>query len=596
MATRRLLGACLASMVLVWAGRGALPALAQVDASGAAGGPPTVKQAAAFSTSAGVNDMLLPAVPPSAGAARHAAPVSDTASPAEPTQRTLADRLRAWDEATRRNAQLQVELPAAAAAQRGLAYDIEAAWTAGAYDAALAQLEWLESTGAPVAVGVSWLNPLPGATLRSFNDVRIGTRSISASAALDYDAASKKLFAVIRWDNANGWGAYMSTDAGQTWTETYFWNAGAGQHALSVDMTVVSGYVYVGYVTSDFPAEGRMRRLLVSTGAADSVYSYQVAVNAGTSTFTEAKVASNADSYSNRVYFAARQSDNTLRFVWDVSTDGATFSEQSPAGVPACLGGLDVCWNPGYALYYAYISYIGTDNKVYVLRTSGSTWSVATSTTFDGTHLRSAISAWADHVICAHELQMTNGQGIRYFISHDGGGVWDYYNYVAEPAAGEGPYQMADVTARGGAGTAVVFSQETGEPDEVLIRYRRNYAPGVWHDAILINDHDVSTGTWNVLSWVPRATTSTNELSYGMIYTDGLASYYSHLGRLPGDLNCDDVVGFGDINPFVLALTNAAGYATLYPDCDAMNGDINADNVLNFGDINPFVTLLTSGS
>lgn len=36
---------------------------------------------------------------------------------------------------------------------------------------------------------------------------------------------------------------------------------------------------------------------------------------------------------------------------------------------------------------------------------------------------------------------------------------------------------MADVTARGGAGTAIVFTHETGEPDDVLIRYRRNYAP-----------------------------------------------------------------------------------------------------------------------
>jgi hypothetical protein len=59
-----------------------------------------------------------------------------------------------------------------------------------------------------------------------------------------------------------------------------------------------------------------------------------------------------------------------------------------------------------------------------------------------------------------------------------------------------------------------------------------------------------------------------------------------------GDLDCSQVVDFGDINPFVLALTNPAAYATAFPDCDIMNGDINEDGSVNFGDINPFVALL----
>ncbi len=60
-----------------------------------------------------------------------------------------------------------------------------------------------------------------------------------------------------------------------------------------------------------------------------------------------------------------------------------------------------------------------------------------------------------------------------------------------------------------------------------------------------------------------------------------------------GDLNCDGNVDFGDINPFVLALTNPAGYAAQYPNCDRLNADINGDGVVDFGDINPFVRLLT---
>lgn len=61
-----------------------------------------------------------------------------------------------------------------------------------------------------------------------------------------------------------------------------------------------------------------------------------------------------------------------------------------------------------------------------------------------------------------------------------------------------------------------------------------------------------------------------------------------------GDLNCDGEVDFGDINPFILALSNPAGYMAQFPDCDIKNGDINQDGKVDFGDINPFVTLLTN--
>jgi len=67
------------------------------------------------------------------------------------------------------------------------------------------------------------------------------------------------------------------------------------------------------------------------------------------------------------------------------------------------------------------------------------------------------------------------------------------------------------------------------------------------------------------------------------------------LSSVPADMNCDFVVDFGDINPFVLALTNPAAYAVAYPTCDIMNGDINGDGSVDFGDINPFVECIIEG-
>ena len=73
---------------------------------------------------------------------------------------------------------------------------------------------------------------------------------------------------------------------------------------------------------------------------------------------------------------------------------------------------------------------------------------------------------------------------------------------------------------------------------------------------------------------------------------DGLSLVY--LAR-PGDMNCDGVVDFDDINAFVLALSNPDAYALQYPDCPLGNRDLDGNGVCDFGDINPFVAIL-SGS
>jgi hypothetical protein len=83
----------------------------------------------------------------------------------------------------------------------------------------------------------------------------------------------------------------------------------------------------------------------------------------------------------------------------------------------------------------------------------------------------------------------------------------------------------------------------------------------------------------------------------GTYYGDGSVCW-SGLCILRGDLNCDGAVDFGDINPFVLYLSNNAAWQAAYPDCSALNGDIDGDGTYgqwSFGDINPFVALLTGG-
>jgi len=63
-----------------------------------------------------------------------------------------------------------------------------------------------------------------------------------------------------------------------------------------------------------------------------------------------------------------------------------------------------------------------------------------------------------------------------------------------------------------------------------------------------------------------------------------------------GDANCDGVVNFDDIDPFVAALTGPAAWSAALggAPCDYLcANDINADGSVNFDDIDPFVAVLS---
>ena len=64
---------------------------------------------------------------------------------------------------------------------------------------------------------------------------------------------------------------------------------------------------------------------------------------------------------------------------------------------------------------------------------------------------------------------------------------------------------------------------------------------------------------------------------------------------LIGDLNCDGVVNYGDIDPFVLALTGQAAYEAWYPNCRWLNADCNNDGTVDYADIDAFVAVLSGG-
>jgi hypothetical protein len=509
------------------------------DPSGAPAGyrvaPVAVPQAPA-----GLNDMLQPLAPLAVAAPARAVPTDlDNAAPPSWSSVALWERLTAFTPAQRVNAAIELELGGSAGpADRLAAARIQELWGEGRYDEAIAELRSYENAGGRAALGIAWKEPVAReeafatagalATSGGGTDVRIGTRTGGHITTLEEDAASGALYAVVAWGATSGgeawWTVNRSTDNGATWTETYVWTGGASSGIVDMSATVVGGYVYIGYVSGDAANEYRLRRCLASTGGVDNAYSYHTVVDVGTLTIREVTVVSNAMSSNNRVYCFAIQSDNAVRHFWTVASTATSFTESSPVGASASQG-LDATWNPGYASCYLQMCYSGTDGKMHVQRYSG-TWSDVTLLTSNVLHRHGAsVSSYHDVVICAYEYQMTNGQGIAYGISYDGGASgWDLYNYVFEPASGEGPYQCPDVDTHNGVGCAIIASHEEGEPDAVYCRKRAVFAPGVWEDKWKFNDNDVQTGTQTTLAHVPMLDAPC--FSLGAIYFYGTTPYF----------------------------------------------------------------------
>ena len=113
----------------------------------------------------------------------------------------------------------------------------------------------------------------------------------------------------------------------------------------------------------------------------------------------------------------------------------------------------------------------------------------------------------------------------------------------------------------------------------------------------------VSGSVW--VTGVQVVTANQNGGGFLVTWTDGRAGggqvdVYGQLVDVVGlwgvgDLNCDGLLNAFDIDPFVMAITDVAGYTAAFPDCDYMLADVNGDGAVNAFDIDPFVLLLTGG-
>jgi hypothetical protein len=398
-------------------------------------------------------------------------------------------------------------------------------WNTGLHSEAIAALEDLEATGTPFAVMISWDRPLVDSPQKVYTDKRLGgARTGGQDAALDFDAGTGNLFAMIVWED--GWSMNMSTDRGVTWVETHYYS---GVTAIA-DMVVSGDYAWVGYSASgDSFHSSRFRRFDVATGLHDDVYGWEVVADESPNTMIELVVTSNAPDDNNRIYIAYLVDEtDSVHFWWD-DLSGTSFAAIPPA-ISNARESLDMAWNP-YAVsdHYRWISYIGTDNKVHVWRSSGSTWNLEVSRSFTGLVARTAISAYSDHIYCAFECQSEPGKtGVCYLVTDDAGvSSWladDAYWPTGSEVSGFSP----DISVRSGSNRAVVFSSETGDIDDVYYVTRSGWSVGGWSDPVWYNTHDHISGEATYIEWLGAL----GVFSYGMIYFDGTGDHAPYFDLL----------------------------------------------------------------
>ena len=284
----------------------------------------------------------------------------------------------------------------------------------------------------------------------------------------------------------------ISTNGGATWAETYDWSSSVG--VTDVSAVVVADFVYVGYTYSTTANEFRLRRCRVADGSSDEGYTFETVVNAGAGD-VHRPPRGLAEAYRSYNRLLLRHPE---RHALVSPGRGDDLAEFTPATFNAAAA-LDATWNPAYTSRFLFVSYAGTDGNVHVQRFNGAAWRDTAIASASAVARPTAISAYADNVICAYEYAYAEGTGIRYSISYDAGDSRAPGTLAIPDGATVYSYMAPDVDAHDGHGTAVTYAAEMGEPDAVFYQVRWGFQPGGWSDQIPFNDLDVVTGTETTL-------------------------------------------------------------------------------------------------
>ncbi len=381
------------------------------------------------------------------------------------------------------NANIELNLSSNASKQvKEICIAIEINWQKGLYKEAIELFKNLGQYTDPdqIEIGISWQRPLTTTDANKWgSDVRIGNRDYIYETAFDIHWVSGNLFAVLLFDNPGGtaWAVYISTDKGQTWNETYYWNA--LYQINSITAGVADEHLYVIFSRGSDQDQALVYRFDVTDGARvdfPDASQYQTAfTTTSPESIEEVRLVTNQDYESStiRLYLAAITSDDNLKFYWD-DENANSWSFVDPL-ISDADKGLSICINENYSDYWTFMSYIDSQDSLNILGFGNTaTWDRLLAKTVNGTFPRyTSIGAYNDTVHCVYEFNGVNLHN-RYQVSYTGGNVWLWGTVEDTTTISESPA----LSAREGGGVGIIWRYYS-TPREGRFTWR-NYGGWPW--------------------------------------------------------------------------------------------------------------------
>jgi len=401
----------------------------------------------------------------------------------EPVWMTL-ERMTTKD---RKNSEISVELePNATQQALDMAKQIENLWNSGKYEEALNLFPELAkiTDASKIAIGNSWRTPVPTYTQSKWgHDVRVGNRDSVLFSVLDIHRASGNLFAVLHLQgdgNTERWDVYLSTNGGQTWSETYDWWA---NFPIDIGATVLSNHIYISYAHQIY---GRIRRCRASNGTPENFNNGQAFINVftttGTDSVNETALTGNQDFFNNRLYYVSMTKQRNLVYYW---SDTAAISwTQVNTGVTNADRGLSASCNEGFANYFLLASYIVQGDTLHIDGRSTSwvnlaRYYIGTSTDY------TAVGGYQDTIISVFDFHGPLVVHCRYLTNYSGGtGTWYYGNVGGDTTT---TAESPGLTTRAGGGTGIAYRYYTPTRQE---RYTWRRYVGGWSVPALVSDYE----------------------------------------------------------------------------------------------------------
>jgi hypothetical protein len=280
-----------------------------------------------------------------------------------------------------------------------------------------------------------------------------------------------------------------------------------------------------------------------------------------------------------------------------VSTGGAPIGVGitiATDGAPAPAG--QVCFNPNDNQYLAtWRDQTSSDLKGRIINADGSyaTAPFQISAMFPESGLAASVA-----------FDPAMGRYLVIFSEFSAGGVFG--QFVSAAGAPVGP----TITIASGTSRLSPFVAFDALNDVYLVSWSNSDTGAVWvqlldSDGSLAGDPiDLENPGW--ASGNPRIVVNTTTGGFVITFVDHvweapgshdvLAQIVAVQGAFErGDMNCDGTVDGFDIDPFIMALADPAGYMMAYPHCEITLGDINCDGTVDGFDVDGFVQCVASG-